>query len=82
MDYRKRFIIEPGTKVSLSKIDPSYTGKHESHRKAAPEILKHVERMCRLQYRFTQMAINPFSSYCRRLTPPAKMASFGTYSVE
>jgi PPK2 family polyphosphate:nucleotide phosphotransferase len=50
MDYRKRFMVEPGAKVRLSKIDPSYTGKHESHEKAKPEILKHCERMDRLQY--------------------------------
>jgi PPK2 family polyphosphate:nucleotide phosphotransferase len=50
MDYRKNFIVEPGAKVRLSKIDPSYTGKHESNEEAAPEIRKHVERMDKLQY--------------------------------
>ena len=50
MDYRKEFIVEPGTKVRLAKIDPSYTGKHESHEKAMPEIQGHVERMDQLQY--------------------------------
>jgi PPK2 family polyphosphate:nucleotide phosphotransferase len=50
MDYRKKFMVEPGTKVRLSKIDPSYTGNYESHDKAAPAIGKNVERMERLQY--------------------------------
>ena len=50
MDYRKKFLVEPGTKVRLSKIDPAYTGKYESHDKAAPEIGKHLERMEKLQY--------------------------------
>ena len=50
MDYRKNFLVEPGAKVRLSKIDPSYTGKHETHEKALPEIQKHVERMAKLQY--------------------------------
>jgi PPK2 family polyphosphate:nucleotide phosphotransferase len=50
MDYRKKFLVEPGTKVRLSKIDPAYTGKYESHDKAAPEIGKNVERMEKLQY--------------------------------
>ncbi len=50
MDYRRKFIVEPGDKVRLAKIDPSYTGEHESHEDAAPEILKHVERMDKLQY--------------------------------
>jgi PPK2 family polyphosphate:nucleotide phosphotransferase len=51
MDYRKRFVVEPGAKVRLSKIDPSYTGKDETHDKALPEIQKHVERMNKLQFR-------------------------------
>src|SRR5271169_4576735 len=50
MDHRKKFVIEPGAKVRLSKIDPSYTGKHESHEKALPEIQKHMARMEKLQY--------------------------------
>ena len=50
MNYRKKFVVEPGDKVRLAKIDPCYTGKHESHEKARPEIQKHVERMDKLQY--------------------------------
>jgi len=50
MDYRARFVVEPGRKVRLAKIDPSYTGKHESHEKALPVIRKHLERMDKLQY--------------------------------
>jgi PPK2 family polyphosphate:nucleotide phosphotransferase len=50
MDYRKKFVVEPGAKVQLAEIDPSYTGKHESHESALPEIQKHVARMDALQY--------------------------------
>ena len=50
MDYRERFIVEPGRKVRLEKIDPSYTGKHKSHDKALLQIRKHLERMGKLQY--------------------------------
>ena len=50
MDYRKTFVVKPGSKVHLAKIDPSYTGKHESQDKALTEIQKHVERMNKLQY--------------------------------
>ena len=50
MDYGKKFMVEPGAKVRLSKIDASYTGKHETHEKALPEIQKHVERIDKLQY--------------------------------
>jgi PPK2 family polyphosphate:nucleotide phosphotransferase len=50
MDYHKKFVVEPGTKVRLAKIDPAYTGKHTSHEQALPKIQKHVERMAKLQY--------------------------------
>jgi PPK2 family polyphosphate:nucleotide phosphotransferase len=50
MEYQKRFIVEPGTKVHLAKIDPSYAGRHETHDQALPEIKTHVERMAKLQY--------------------------------
>ena len=50
MDYRKKFVVEPGAKVRLSKIDASYTGKDETHEQALAEIQTHVERMDKLQY--------------------------------
>ena len=50
MDYRKKFVVEPGTKVRLSKVDPSCTGKHETHEKAVPEIQANIERLGKLQY--------------------------------
>ena len=50
MDYRKKFVVEPGQKPRLAKIDPSYTGKRESHAKAKAEIRRYVERMDALQY--------------------------------
>ncbi len=30
MDYRKKFRVKPGEKLRLSKVDPSFTGEHES----------------------------------------------------
>ena len=50
MDYRKKFMVEPGAKVRLSKIDASYAGKDETHERALAEIQTHVERMDKLQY--------------------------------
>ncbi len=50
MNYSKKFIVEPGSKVRLGKIDPAYAGKHESHETAVEETAKEVERMDRLQY--------------------------------
>ena len=50
MAVGKEFIVEPGSKVRLDKIDPAFKGKHESHEQAMPEIAKHVARMDQLQY--------------------------------
>jgi PPK2 family polyphosphate:nucleotide phosphotransferase len=50
MDYAKKFMVKPGAKVRLSKIDPSFTGKHDSREEAAPAIAKHLQRMEKLQY--------------------------------
>jgi PPK2 family polyphosphate:nucleotide phosphotransferase len=50
MDYRKKFAVEPGAKVRLAKIDPSYTAKHENHDEALPEIQENLERLGKLQY--------------------------------
>ena len=50
MDYRKKFVVEPGAKVRLGKIDPAFKDQHESHDAAMPVIEKHVERMANLQY--------------------------------
>jgi PPK2 family polyphosphate:nucleotide phosphotransferase len=30
LDYRKKFRVKPGEKLRLSKVDPSFTGEHES----------------------------------------------------
>jgi hypothetical protein len=38
MDYCKKFVVEPGAKVRLAKINSSYTGGHKSHDKALPDI--------------------------------------------
>ena len=50
MNYSKKFVVTPGEKVQLSKIDPSYSGKHESHEQAISKIQEHVNRMDKLQY--------------------------------
>jgi PPK2 family polyphosphate:nucleotide phosphotransferase len=50
VDYRKKFVVKPGSKPRLDKIDPAYTGTHQSHEQARPEIAKNATRMDRLQY--------------------------------
>lgn len=49
MDYRKEFLVEPGSHVKLSKIDPAYKGKHLSHEEALPEIERHLDKLATLQ---------------------------------
>jgi PPK2 family polyphosphate:nucleotide phosphotransferase len=50
MNYRKKFMIEPGTKVRLGKIDPDFTGKHVSRQAGIDATAREVERIARLQY--------------------------------
>jgi len=50
MNYGKKFIVAPGSKVRLGKIDPADTGKHRSQAPALEKTAKEVERMDRLQY--------------------------------
>ena len=50
MDYRKEFMVEPGSKVKLDKIDPAYAGKHETEAKAKAEIDKYRAKLTEQQY--------------------------------
>ena len=43
-------MVQPGTRLRLGKIDPSFSDRRKSLKKAAAEIQQHVERMARLQY--------------------------------
>jgi len=51
MDYRKRFLVEPGTKVRLDELDPAFTGKHENEDEAKAATAADVDRLRKLQYR-------------------------------
>jgi polyphosphate kinase 2 (PPK2 family) len=50
MDYRQIFIVKPGSKVKLGKIDPSYTGAYKAREQALPEIEQHCARLRDLRY--------------------------------
>jgi PPK2 family polyphosphate:nucleotide phosphotransferase len=50
VDYRQKFVVEPDTRVKLSKLDPGYTGKHLSQEEAVPEIQKHLDSLTKLQH--------------------------------
>lgn len=49
MNYLQKFKVEPGNKVRLKKIDPSFKGGHESHKAASGEIAHYQEELRRLQ---------------------------------
>ncbi len=48
--YLKKLIVEPGSKVKLSEVDPSYHGDHESHDGAMSEFQADLAKMDDLQY--------------------------------
>jgi len=50
MDYCKKFMIEPGAKVRLGKIDPDFTGKRISRQQGIDATARQIERIARLQY--------------------------------
>src|SRR4029453_5742211 len=49
-NYRKKLIVEPGSKIRLKHFDPGYHGKQESRESALPQIQKHIQKMQDLQY--------------------------------
>jgi len=50
MNYTKRFVVQPGSKVDLGKVDASFKDKHESHEHALPEIEAYSQKLHDLQY--------------------------------
>ena len=51
MHYTQRFMVKPGTKARLDKIDPSFKDKHESHKAARSELEEDRQKLRELQYR-------------------------------
>ena len=75
MDYRKEFLVKPGERVKLRKIDADYRGKHISKKEALPAIQKYCEKLSKLQlilYAERKHSIR-YSSCCRLWTRRAKM---------
>lgn len=50
MDYRKSFIVEPGTRVKLAKVDPDFSGKKLSKAEAKADIERYLKKLSDLQY--------------------------------
>ena len=49
MNYVERFKVQPGTKVKLKDIDPSFKDRHKDHKEAAEEIERYQEKIRELQ---------------------------------
>lgn len=52
MDYRRKLIVEPGSKVRLKKIDPGWHGRHRDEAEAKAALARNVERLTDLQQLF------------------------------
>src|SRR2546429_1563351 len=50
LNYVKKLIVKPSSKIRLKHFDPGYHGKHESHKSALPEIQENRQKMEDLQY--------------------------------
>ncbi len=49
MDYRKKLIVEPGSRPKLKHVDPGWTGKHDSEAAAAPEVARALAKITKHQ---------------------------------
>jgi PPK2 family polyphosphate:nucleotide phosphotransferase len=49
VNYRKRFAVEPGSKLRLADIDPSFTANHVDEAGARESIAKDCDRLTHLQ---------------------------------
>jgi len=49
MNYRAQFVVKPGKKLRLSRVDPASTGGHLSQDSASAEIQEHIASMDKLQ---------------------------------
>lgn len=50
MNYQKKFLIAPGSRVRLDAFDPSFSDKHEHKKSALSQIEKLQHRMDELQF--------------------------------
>ena len=50
LNYRKKLIVQPASKVRLADIDPTFTGKHELQETALPEIEQYRQNLGQLQH--------------------------------
>ncbi len=51
MDFVKKFLVRPGSRIDLGQIDPDFTGDYHDKSEAEQELAKHIERLTELQYK-------------------------------
>ncbi|MCP3968624.1 MAG: polyphosphate kinase 2 family protein [Lentisphaerae bacterium] len=51
MDYRKKFLVKPGSKVNLNKIDPDFTDVYENKEEALEQLEQNTAKLAELQYK-------------------------------
>jgi hypothetical protein len=49
IDFRKEFVVKPGAKIKLSKIDPAYKGKHVDEKEAQADLEKYRAKLTEQQ---------------------------------
>jgi PPK2 family polyphosphate:nucleotide phosphotransferase len=49
MDFRKKFLVKPGSKVRLRDSDPGFHGKHESEQEAAQDLEHYKNKLTDMQ---------------------------------
>ena len=52
MDFRKKFLVEPGRKFKISDIDPDFHGKFTSEEEAQPELDRYKQKLTAMQRLF------------------------------
>ena len=74
MDYRKKFLLEPGHKVKLDDLDPGYTGERISEDRACDEIEKSRGEMAAQQYLLYAEKKHALLIVLKGRMPPARTA--------
>jgi PPK2 family polyphosphate:nucleotide phosphotransferase len=51
MDYRKLFMVKPGSRVRLNKIDPENTAGYKNKKAALEHLKRNTQKLAELQYK-------------------------------
>ena len=78
MNFTKRLIVEPGSKVSLTDVDPDFHGDWKSVDDAQADLDKNLGRISQLQRKLYASRIIASLLFSRELTAPGRMAPAGT----